>query len=249
MNTLPAFPRSGGVSSATPQLDASRWRWLKVQRPDSNDRLPSIAEESALRREVDAACAPISVDELRSTISRLVSSFPQKRDSDDRGLILAYAEFLAEYPVDVVDAARREVVRRCRFMPSVAELVDVCEELVEPRRMALSGLKFVAVERERRRKTAERDKFEEAVRNGERVLYRLARERVRAAAEAANPNYVPLDRWNIGLPPEWWRRLLDAASHDIRREWGFDGCEVADLLPETAAAYASSVNRTAEAAP
>lgn len=245
MTTLPAFSRSGGVSSATPQLDASKWRWLKVQRPDSNDRLPSIAEEAALRRELEAACAPISVDELRTAISRLVSSFPQKRDNDDRGLILAYAEFLSEYPVDVVDAARRQVVRTCRFMPTVAELVAACEELVAPRRLALAGLEFMAIERERRRKTAERDKFEEAVRNGERVLYRLARERVRTAAEAANPEYIPFDNWNMGLPPEWWRELIDAARHDIRREWGFDGCEAADLLPDTVADYAEWARSTA----
>ena len=236
---LPALHRPGPLPSPMPQLDSSPWRWMRERLPDSNDRLPSVAEEAVFRREVEAANAPISVDALQTTIGRLVSSFPQKRDGDDRGLILAYAEFLAEYPADVVDAARRQVVRTSRFMPSVAELVEVCEELVAPRRTARTGLNIVARERERRRKAAERDKLEGTVRDGERVLYRLARERVKEAAEAANPEYVPLDNWNMGLPPEWWRRLIDAARHDVRRDWGSAEYEPIPILPETAAAYAS----------
>lgn len=178
-NMLPALARPALPASPTPILDESPHRWLAVEPPDRHSKLPSVTEESALKRELVAANAPATVDDLERSIMKMVGAFPQRGPVDSRPYVLALAENLAEYPADVVQAACREIVRNSKFPPSVAEVVEVAERRVERRRFALRSVCAVPAERERRRlaEEQEREHREAAARwqaAGERARLRLA---------------------------------------------------------------------------
>lgn len=195
-DNLPALARPALPASPTPTLDASPYRWLTVEAPDRHSRLPTVNEETALRRELVAANAPIALDDLERAVARLVASYPQRGPADVRGYVLAVAEHLGEYPVDVVEATCREIVRNCKFLPTVAELVEIAEPRVERRRFALRAVQMITAERERRRQAEE----EERERREANARYTAASERARLRLAAA----LPGPERNLDLA---WHRL------------------------------------------
>lgn len=194
MTTLPALQQRASLpASPTPTLDASRYTWLAVERPDQYRALPTPAEEAELRRELTEANEPVPLPALQQAIKRMVGSYPQAGPADPRAYILAAAEHLSEYPADVVAAACREVVRTCRFLPSVAELVEIAEEKVSRRRRALRHLELVGAERDRRQREAE----ETAAREAENAAWRAADDLAQERFAALVPH----------SPHTAWRRL------------------------------------------
>lgn len=112
--------------------------WLMRRPPHEDDRLPSEAEEAALRRDLTQALQPISSEALQRHIGAMVMSFPQQGPVDHRsGYILALSEHLSEFPAEAVAAATRKAVRTQRFLPAVAEVVSLAEHEIAPLRAAL----------------------------------------------------------------------------------------------------------------
>lgn len=182
MNAI--VPRSTMPTHPTPVLSdlCRRHHWLDEGYPDLRcQNLPSVAEEAELRQELAIATEPVPIDDLQRAIQMMVAAYPQKGPDDARGYVLAVAENLAEYPNDVVVRACKQAVRTVKFLPSVAELVEIAEELVRPRRNALRNLPLVARERARR----EKEEQERRQREAERAVWLAEEERVRKRFYAA----------------------------------------------------------------
>lgn len=236
MSALPALRTARRAVSVTPQLDASEFGWLTYRLPDDTDKLPTVEQERTFLAELEAANEPVALDDLQNAIGRMVEAYPQAAKQDRRGYALALFEQLGEYPRDVVAGACREMVRTCKFLPSVAELVEACDRLSEKRRTALAALAYVSTERERRRVRTEKTKLLGAISAADRVLHRMAQERIREALTEAVRGFVPLDIWHMGLPTGWYKRLREAAMYDIVAEW--ESWPGEPKLPDVVASYA-----------
>lgn len=119
------------------QAESDRWRGLCFGDDEvALYRLPSVAEARALRAEIDAAMLPVTTARLRDEVKMLLGSYPQAGPVDRGAYVFAVSAHLAGYPADIVADTCREVVRTCRFLPAVAELVEVAERHMLRRRRA-----------------------------------------------------------------------------------------------------------------
>ncbi|WP_420564156.1 hypothetical protein [Thalassobaculum sp.] len=218
MSRLPAVLRKDHrPSSITPKLDSSEFRWLAYTKPDQHSVLPSREEEHELRGELEAANEAIEINALERALAKMVGAYPQRPQGDQRPYILALAENIAEYPEDVVRDACRQIVRTSKWLPTVAELVEICEELADRRRKALRHLNACS---EVRRQHADRQAKAEVrreVQDAENRRRRAANAAVLAGLRELVPNFIPLDDRCLGLPVRWWAKLSIAAqaSEDV----------------------------------
>src|SRR5437762_6982507 len=75
---------------------------------------------------------------------------------DPEGFKGIMAEFLAPYPADVLMEAVYQAIPGFKHMPSVHEMVAICEQLIEPRRKQLL---------EHRRRQEEKDEWQRRCRD------------------------------------------------------------------------------------
>ncbi|WPZ33123.1 hypothetical protein T8K17_17995 [Thalassobaculum sp. OXR-137] len=186
MSRLPAtVARETGLSTIRLDLERGPYGWLAYSMPDRYSRLPTLAEEDEIRRDLVAATEPVEVSELERAIARLVAAYPQRGAADIRGYVIGLAEHLAGFPADVVARACWEIVHAKAFLPAVAEVVALAESYAGPRRHALRALDAVDVERERRRKV----EAEQARQEDSRQRWRAAETQVLDAIAAAKPGH------------------------------------------------------------
>lgn len=198
------LPDIARPTSLTPTLDASEFRWLTVRAPDGYDRLPTEAEESALRRELTAALQPISPRDLKTALAKMLAAFPQRGPAEPRGYVAVLAEHLAEFPADALDSACRQIVRTSRFLPAVAEVVALADEAIARRRHAVGALNAVRHERQRRQAKAEAE--------AKRGADRLAAIAAETAAKAALAEALDGDPTGWESLPHSSRWTLEAAA-------------------------------------
>lgn len=156
---------------------------------DAQTRLVPAEHIPALRRELQASIGPAAPREAAKAVAMLIGSFKTAGAvASPDTFARAMTEELAEYPADVLHAAIRHARRGLRWLPSIAEMVELCEAEMQPRRARLQALERVAAEHARRRG--------EAVAEQRRTAERQARLQTAAAQSAAPP--APEDE-----PDEW----------------------------------------------
>lgn len=192
MSRLPA-PVARQASLSTMPLDLGRgpYGWLAYTMPDRFSRLPTLAEEDQIRRDLVAATEPVEVSELERAIARLVAAYPQRGAGDIRGYVIGLAEHLAGFPADVVARACWDIVHAKAFLPAVTEVVALAEAYAGPRRHAMRALDAVAEERERRRKV----ETEEARQDESRKRWIAAEAQALDAIAAAKPGHDAAEIW------------------------------------------------------
>lgn len=163
---------------------------------------PLALIEEARGELVRAIEARPTLAQVRQNIGRLVLSYPQQSRTESPATYIAAMESeAAGYPLDVLAQACRALLRSCKFVPTVCELVETCEGLMEKRRLLLLGAERLKREAERRLAEREADEKREA----ERVAYR---QKIEAAI---------IERWG-DLVPEWfsvaraWKGALDCKA-------------------------------------
>jgi len=138
----------------------------------------------ALARELRAGLEPASPQQAREAVALLLGSFRLADLVEDRRVFqAAMAEELGEYPLDALHAAIRRARRRCRLLPSIAEMVALCEDEVRPRREQLVCVERMAAEHARRRQAVQQP-------------LPGAREASRSPGRAATP---PRDAWQLAV--------------------------------------------------
>lgn len=95
-----------------------------------------MANEKAHSPEPPGKFAPTCKPALAmSRVEILLGCYPQSTAHDPKTYMMALAAVLCEYPAWVVERVsdpRTGIARRIRFLPTVAELIADCEELLQP---------------------------------------------------------------------------------------------------------------------
>jgi len=102
------------------------------------ERLP------ALRAALEAALEPADLESTRKRAVLLLGSFKVADGllSNPEIFVRGLTEELAQFPGDVQDNVIRKLRRTCRWLPSIGEVVECCEELMCGRREALRILRI-----------------------------------------------------------------------------------------------------------
>jgi len=183
---------------------------------------------SMLRESIDASLKPAPLADIRKAVAVLVASFKIPSNLEDPPMFTRLLiNDLAMYPADILDEAIRRARRTFKWLPSIAEMVEICEQLVGERRSWLRTVDQMMDEHHRRRKEAERQAEREAERERARRLRKEQAARIRALhgdAVAVSPEEIqlatylrPIMRWPIGKIFAWHESLdrgeLWAAKH------------------------------------
>jgi hypothetical protein len=174
--------------------------------PDSiGPHSPLIPAEdiALLQRELRMSLRAATPRESARATATLIGSFQGSME----GLAVfasAMTEELAEYPPDALYAAVRHARRRARALPSVAEMVELCEEEVEPRRRQLRTLERMAEEHTRRNRNASARTLHEQPTTA-------AAELEKPAPSAPQEDW-PLDDWQLAVQE---LRRLGAGSDEV----------------------------------
>lgn len=130
--------------------------------------------------------------EVRKNIARLVLAYPQHLRAESPEIFIAALESEAGgYPPDVLALACRSLLRTCKFVPSVAELVEACEQAMEPRRRLLRGADTLKAHAQ----AHERDRIERERVEAQRVAFReTALAGIRQHFGDAVPSWLTIER-------------------------------------------------------
>lgn len=190
---------------------------------------PLALIEQARGELVRAIEARPTLAQVRQNIGKLVLAYPQQSRTESPATYIAAMESeAAGYPLDVLAQACRALLRSCKFVPTVCELVEACEAIQEKRRRLLLGAE--RLKREAERHLAERQERERH--EAERVAYR---QKIEAAM---------IERFGDRVP-EWftvaraWRGALDckATGRPLAEQEAADGDGAAWVYCKRAALY------------
>jgi hypothetical protein len=105
------------------------------------------------KKPIAASLQPDSFNEVQTAIEVLSKGLPIMPSIQDpivfKGIM---AEFLAPYPTDVLMRAVNQAIRDFKYMPSINELVAICEQLVASRRAEIAEVRRRQQEREERQR-------------------------------------------------------------------------------------------------
>jgi hypothetical protein len=109
----------------------------------------------ALRGLIEASLRPASWDEVGKATAVLLGSFKIGADLLEHRptFALAMKAELARYPADILDQTIKRARRdpKFRFVPSIGEMVEICDKLLGERRELLGGVNWMEQEHRRRR--------------------------------------------------------------------------------------------------
>jgi hypothetical protein len=98
-----------------------------------------------LRRALVARLQPASRVDVAAAVMVLAGSFKLGSAVEDPEVFVSgMIEELSEYPADILEAAVRGARRALKTLPSIAEMVALCEALIAERRAQLETLKRIA---------------------------------------------------------------------------------------------------------
>ena len=90
------------------------------------------------KKHIAASLQPAKLSEVQGAVTLLAKALPIMPSIQDpeafKGIM---AEFLAPYPADVLMEAVYQAIPGFKHMPSIHEMVAICEQLIEPRRNQL----------------------------------------------------------------------------------------------------------------
>src|SRR5580704_14242061 len=192
-STRPSAGGSGarrGLTNATP-------RGPKVNRPNAaaRSKMPStpsvenmlmadnvvpLQQRPTTKREIEVSLRPATPCEIDVFIAALQSWIKKSPAIEDpKAFWQAMREEVAKYPIDVLMESAKQArgLRGFSWTPSIKEMVELCERLMEPRRAELRAIHRAESDRRAREQEAVERAAEaerEAKRQREREAYRQA---------------------------------------------------------------------------
>lgn len=135
-----------------PQL-AAHWKRLQVRDLEAFKQAPLIGkwQITVILRELDAAMKPATLGQAAQVAKLLVGSYPRHAIAEPEIYAVAMATLLSDYPADVGADAVDALTRKCKFMPTRAELAEELDAIMGRLRWA----QFIAEQTERERKRRE----------------------------------------------------------------------------------------------
>jgi hypothetical protein len=114
----------------------------RVCRYELNRELPADALAEAIQVATEALKpAPISIVIAELTRLRMLTASRDQSTNDLEFLFAIYADELKQFPCDAIKTVLREWPRRNRFWPTVAEIIQLLEPIVEPRNALLDAFR------------------------------------------------------------------------------------------------------------
>jgi hypothetical protein len=103
------------------------------------------------KKRIEASLRPADLSEAQAAVAVLAKALPIMPSIQDPPAFKAImAERLASYPHDVLLAAVNQAINDFKQMPSIHEMIELCESLVEPRRAGLRAIQRAEDERRAR---------------------------------------------------------------------------------------------------
>jgi hypothetical protein len=166
---------------------------------------------SMLRESIDASLKPAPLADIRKAVAVLVASFKIPSNLEDPPMFTRLMiNDLAMYPADILDEASRRARRMFKWLPSIAEMVEICDQLVGERRSWLRTADQMMEEHHRRREKAEREDHGRRLRDEQAARIRA----LHGDAVAVSPDEIelatylrPIMRWPIGKMFAWHESL------------------------------------------
>lgn len=147
------------LSQRITPLEISASDRYALQDPGSIDgysKLLTVERLASLRCQIQQSLTPASRTDRSKAVAVLAASFKIGDVLEDRGAFaLAMIEELDGYPLDVIDTAIRTARRTLNWLPSIAEMITLCDAAMNPRLRRLHSIDRMEGERERRRAEAE----------------------------------------------------------------------------------------------
>jgi hypothetical protein len=167
---------------------------------------------SMLREVIDASLRPAPLADVGKAVAVLVGSFKVPGNLEDPPTFTRLMiSDLATYPGDILDEASRRARRTFKWLPSIAEMVEICDELLlERRKTLLTVERMITLHRWRQ------EKAEEDARSRQQLEEQAARiSALHGDKVAVSPRDIelatflrPIMHWPIGkLFP--WHECLD----------------------------------------
>jgi hypothetical protein len=174
-----------------------------------------------LRESIEASLKPAPLADIRKAVAVLVASFKIPSNLEDPPMFTRLMiNDLAIYAADILDEAIRRARRTFKWLPSIAEMVEICDQLVGERRSWLRTADQMMGEHHRRREKAEREDHGRRLREEQAARIRA----LHGDAVAVSPDEIelatylrPIMHWPIGKIFAWHECLdrgeLWAARH------------------------------------
>jgi len=166
---------------------------------------------SMLRESIDASLKPAPLADIRKAVAVLVASFKIPSNLEDPPMFTRLMiNDLAIYPADILDEAIRRARRMFKWLPSIAEMVEICDQLIGERRSWLRTADQMMEEHHRRREKAEREDHGRRLREEQAARIRA----LHGDAVAVSPDEIelatylrPIMRWPIEKMFAWHASL------------------------------------------
>ena len=160
------------------------------------DNVVLLQQRPTPKREIEVSLRPATPCEINVFIAALQSWIKKSPAIEDpKAFWQAMREEVAKYPIDVLMESAKQArgLRGFSWTPSIKEMVELCERLMEPRRAELRAIQRAEdVRRAREQEAVERaaEAEREAERQREREAYRQAeRERLRTLEAEARKRF------------------------------------------------------------
>lgn len=146
-------------------------------------------------RRLDTCLRSATPSEVQACVAMLAKSLPIMPSIQDplafKGIM---AEFLGQYPADLLIEAVDQAIRQFKHMPSIHEMLVICEQLMEPRRKQLS---------EHRRKEQEKAEWQRRCRDFQARLASAVGDDAPSLNEIEHVARLTPDLMCAGMPMTW----------------------------------------------
>ncbi len=124
----------------TKQLETVTTEIGTVQKASSVPLRKSLKTDLA---RVEESLKPASPKDATAIVGRLLVHFWQPGRPEEHWKLIAedYVDALEAFPADILDAGRKESLRRYKFMPKIAELLEILGPMLEERRRERAWLR------------------------------------------------------------------------------------------------------------
>jgi len=159
MNVV-ALHASANVPVPGCPIASRHWPTLIGRDPRQVDRYTHLIPEDDARAaiaEIEAVAVPMGVEAAKHQAKVLIGSYPHPTVDEPEIYGRAIVSILADVPAEIGKIAVDHLTRALRFLPTRAEVVDECNELVSQRKLAIWVAEKHLAEHARRREERERD--------------------------------------------------------------------------------------------
>jgi hypothetical protein len=141
---------------ASPGAIITRYKPLLQDWPNERSALVPQDQLPALLNELAASLVPATRNEVAKAVTVLCGCFKIANVVESPGTFAkAMIDELADYPASVLDESISQARRTIKWLPSIAEMVEICDALVAKRRLELRFANRMDMEHERRRQQEE----------------------------------------------------------------------------------------------